>query len=55
MIVELVDQQLAGLLMVTVCPITYVLAAVVLISRWFQALFDSQGNVIPENCLWQSR
>ncbi|MGZ4975582.1 MAG: cytochrome c oxidase assembly protein [Methylobacter sp.] len=55
MIVDLADQQLAGLLMVTVCPITYVLAAVVLISRWFQALFDSQSNVISENSLWQSR
>jgi putative membrane protein len=43
--IELADQQLAGLLMVTVCPITYVLAAVVLISRWFQTLSDTQSNV----------
>jgi putative membrane protein len=52
--VELADQQFAGLLMVTVCPISYVLAAIVLISRWFQTLCDSQSNVVlpvtaPEN------
>lgn len=60
MTIELADQQLAGLLMVTVCPITYVLAAVVLISRWFQALSDSQSNVAPlavapENSSWRNR
>ena len=60
MTIELADQQLAGLLMVTVCPITYVLAAVVLISRWFQTLCDSQSNVAlpavaPENSSWQNR
>ncbi len=60
MTIELADQQLAGLLMVTVCPITYVLAAVVLISRWFQTLCDSQSNVAssavaPESSSWQSR
>jgi len=55
MAIELADQQLAGLLMVTVCPITYVLAAIVLISRWFQTLCDSQSDVAPENSSWQSR
>lgn len=45
MTIELADQQLAGLLMITVCPATYVLAAIVLIARWFQALSDSQSNV----------
>lgn len=60
MAIELADQQLAGLLMVTVCPITYVLAAVVLISRWFQTLSDSQSNIAPsavasENSSWQNR
>jgi putative membrane protein len=55
--IELADQQLAGLLMVTVCPITYVLAAVVLIYRWFQMLSDSQSHtaIAPENSLWQGR
>lgn len=58
--IELADQQLAGLLMVTVCPITYVLAAVVLISRWFQTISDSQivvalSEIAPENSLWQNR
>ncbi|MDD5581122.1 MAG: cytochrome c oxidase assembly protein [Methylobacter sp.] len=56
MTIELADQQLAGLLMVTVCPITYVLAAIVLISRWFQALCDSQRSMIAaENSSWQNR
>jgi len=47
MTIDLADQQLAGLLMVTVCPITYVLAAIVLISRWFRTLSDSQTKVAP--------
>lgn len=38
----LVDQQLAGLLMVVACPMTYVLAAIVLVARWFQSLFGSE-------------
>lgn len=59
MTIELADQQLAGLLMVSVCPITYVLAAVALISRWFQTLCD-QSDVAPqalamESSSWQSR
>lgn len=34
----LADQQFAGLLMVVICPMSYILMAVVLISRWFYAL-----------------
>lgn len=45
MTVDLADQQLAGLLMITACPISYVLAAIVLIYRWFQSLCDSQSEV----------
>lgn len=45
--IDLADQQLAGLLMITICPLTYVLAAIMLISRWFQALCDSQSDVAP--------
>jgi putative membrane protein len=45
--IDLADQQLAGLLMITACPLTYVLAAVVLISRWFGELCESQnGNAL---------
>lgn len=56
MAVDLADQQLAGLLMITACPITYVLAAIVLIYRWFQSLCDSQSEVaqsllVSENVL----
>ena len=45
MTADLADQQLAGLMMITVCPLTYVLAAVVLINRWFQSLCDSHCDV----------
>jgi putative membrane protein len=60
MTIELADQQLAGLLMITICPLTYVLAAIVLIFRWFQTLCESQSNIAPsafapENNSWQSR
>jgi len=35
---DIADQQLAGLLMITACPIIYILAAAVLVSRWLQHL-----------------
>ncbi|WP_187409108.1 cytochrome c oxidase assembly protein [Saccharophagus sp. K07] len=35
---ELVDQQLAGLLMITACPMTYILAAVLLVVRWLRTM-----------------
>ncbi|MGJ0484564.1 MAG: cytochrome c oxidase assembly protein [Methylomicrobium sp.] len=44
---DLADQQLAGLLMISVCPLTYVLAAIVLISRWFHALSDVRDDRMP--------
>ena len=30
----LADQQLAGLLMITACPLTYVTAGVIIAARW---------------------
>lgn len=39
----LADQQLAGLIMVVACPITYVLAGVWVAARWFLAL-EAQGR-----------
>jgi putative membrane protein len=46
--IDLADQQLAGLLMITACPLTYLLAAIVLIYRWFQDLCASQsGTALP--------
>lgn len=44
---DLADQQMAGLLMIIACPITYVLAAIVLVYQWFDALLASQGNSTP--------
>lgn len=35
---DLMDQQLAGLMMIVACPATYVLAAVVIASRWLLAM-----------------
>jgi putative membrane protein len=37
------DQQLAGLLMIVVCPVTYVLAGVVLAARWLHELEQNEG------------
>lgn len=44
---DLADQQTAGLLMVVACPITYVLAAIVLVYRWFAALCESRSEAAP--------
>ena len=40
----LADQQLAGLIMVGACPLTYVLAGVFIAARWFLAL-EAQGRL----------
>jgi putative membrane protein len=37
---DLADQQLAGLLMITACPMTYILAAVLMIARWLRLLSE---------------
>jgi putative membrane protein len=36
--IDLADQQLAGLLMIIACPLTYILAAVLLVARWLRLL-----------------
>lgn len=41
---DLADQQMAGLLMIIACPLTYVLAAIVLVYRWFEVLCESQSG-----------
>jgi putative membrane protein len=41
---DLADQQMAGLLMIIACPITYVLAAIVLVYRWFEVLCESRSG-----------
>ena len=38
--IDLADQQLAGLLMITACPMTYILAAIILVARWLRLLGD---------------
>jgi putative membrane protein len=45
--IDLADQQLAGLLMLTACPLTYLLAATVLIYRWFWGLCEAQKETAP--------
>lgn len=42
--IDLGDQQAAGLLMLTACPLIYGLAAIVLVWRWFQGLCDKHGG-----------
>lgn len=37
-VMDLADQQLAGLLMITACPMTYILAAILLVARWLRLL-----------------
>ena len=37
---DLADQQLAGLLMIVICPMTYVLAALLLVVRWLNELAE---------------
>lgn len=37
---DLADQQLAGLLMITACPLTYIFAAILLVARWLRHLGD---------------
>ncbi|UYQ71654.1 cytochrome c oxidase assembly protein [Pelagibacterium flavum] len=44
MLSPLADQQLAGLIMVAACPLTYVLAGIWIAARWFLAL-EAQGRM----------
>lgn len=37
------DQQLAGLLMLTACPLTYVVAGVVIAAQWISGLLKENG------------
>lgn len=37
---DLADQQLAGLLMIAICPLTYVLTAILLLVRWLDRLAE---------------
>jgi putative membrane protein len=36
------DQQLAGLIMLTACPLTYVGASIVFVARWFANLSEER-------------
>jgi putative membrane protein len=42
---DLADQQFAGLLMIAVCPLTYVLAAVVIAARWLKEMMSEDVAV----------
>jgi putative membrane protein len=41
----LADQQLGGLIMLIVCPLTYILAAVVIVTRWLSGM---KVHAVPE-------
>jgi len=38
------DQQLAGLIMLAACPVTYVVAAIVIAAQWVFAMVEEAGN-----------
>lgn len=42
--IALADQELAGLLMIVACPLSYVAAGVVIAARWFIALEESEAH-----------
>lgn len=42
--VSLGDQQLAGLIMLSVCPVTYIGASIVIAARWFYQLTEKYSN-----------
>ncbi len=44
MLSPLADQQLAGLIMVVACPLTYVAAGIWIVARWFLTL-EAQGRM----------
>lgn len=44
-VVTVSDQQLAGLLMIAACPLTYVVAGVVIAARWIADLEHDDGTV----------
>jgi len=41
---SLADQQMAGLIMLTACPLTYVLVGIVISARWFLALDSARES-----------
>jgi putative membrane protein len=43
----LADQQLAGLLMIVACPLTYLLAGIVCAARWLAALERTSPAAAP--------
>ena len=43
----LADQQLAGLIMITVCPLTYVAAGIVITVRWIAAMERADHAALP--------
>lgn len=60
MAIGLADQHLAGLLMVTFCPLTYIAVAILLISHWFHGLSVSNIKqpsryIIPGKMPWPGR
>lgn len=44
----LADQQLAGLVMLAACPITYVVAGLVIAARWLRAIGVSGAGAVPQ-------
>lgn len=45
--IDLADQQLAGMIMITVCPLTYVAAGIALTVRWIYAIERNSSRKLP--------
>ncbi|MFC3166299.1 cytochrome c oxidase assembly protein [Ciceribacter thiooxidans] len=44
----LADQQLAGLVMLAACPITYIVAGLVIAAHWLRAMGESGAGAVPK-------
>lgn len=44
----LADQQLAGLIMLIACPVTYVMAGIIIAARWVRAIENRPSSYMPE-------
>jgi putative membrane protein len=51
----LADQQLAGLLMIAACPLTYVLAGIIVAARWLAELATPTPQADSASALPQGR
>jgi putative membrane protein len=54
-VTSLADQHMSGLLMLAACPLTYVLAGVIVAVQWLYDLVDADGRAGPPEATKQGR